>query len=82
MSKLESRKSKAIFETANAVWQRRKERQIILELKPGYMLLRLKGTRQVYSLSYTSALNVAIRNHKLRIQLEKAKKRGLERAHR
>lgn len=73
MSKLAARKSRAIFETGNAVYERRRQRQIVLELKPEYMILRLKGTRRSFVLSYTSALNTAIRNEAIRKRLEKAR---------
>lgn len=76
MSKLEGRKTKLVVETANAVYDRRRQREIVLELKPSYMVLRLKGTRAVYTLAYTSAFNLAIRNEATRKQLEKAKKKS------
>ena len=75
-SKLTQRKSRLVVETGNTVYDRRKQREILMELKPDYMLLRLKGTRAQFVLSYTSALNLAIRNDKLRRQLEKAKKKA------
>jgi hypothetical protein len=74
MSKLSQRKSKLVVETDNAVYDRRRQREIVVELKPGHMVFRLKGTRQSYVLSYTSALNLAIRNEVARRRLEKAKK--------
>ena len=75
MSKLEDRKSRAVFETGNAVYDRRRQRRIIVELTPGYMTLRAKGTRQTFVLSYTSALNLAIRNAAALKRLEKTKKK-------
>ncbi len=72
MSKLLHRKSKLVVETENCVWERRKTRAIIVELKPDYMALRVKGTRTVYFLSYTSALNMAISKEIAR----KAKNKG------
>lgn len=74
MSKLSQRKSKLVVETDNAVYDGRKQREIIVELKPGYMVLRLKGRQQTFVLSYTSALNLAIRNEVARKKLEKAAK--------
>lgn len=73
MGNLQQRKSRAVFETTNAVWQRHREHPIIVELKPEYMTLRLKGTRRVEIISYTSALNLAIRNRIFRDRMEKAK---------
>lgn len=75
MSKLSQRKSKLVVETDNAVYDRRRQRQIIIELRPGYMSLRAKGTRQSFVLSYTSALNLAIRNEMARKRLEKLNKK-------
>ena len=74
MSKLSQRKSRLIVETENAVYDRRRQRQIILELKPGYVIFRLKGTRASYAGSYTSLLNYVIRMEALRKKAEKAKK--------
>jgi hypothetical protein len=79
MSKLTERKSRLVVETANTVYDRRRQREILMELKPDYMVLRLKGTRAQFVLSYTSALNLAIRNDKLRKQLEKAKIKKVKR---
>lgn len=76
MRKLEDRKSRAIFETTNAVHERGKQRQVVLELKPGYMMIRVKGTRAQHYLSYTAALNLAIRNEVAARKLERAKKRA------
>lgn len=73
MGKLEKRKTAAVFETTNAIYERRQQRPVIVTLKPGYMSLRLKGTRREYLLSYTSALNLAIRNEAARKRLEKSK---------
>jgi hypothetical protein len=75
MSKLSQRKSKLIVETENTVYDRRRQRQIIVELKPGYMIFRLKGTRGSFVLSYTSGLNLAIRNDAARKRLEKTRRK-------
>ena len=75
MTKLSQRKSRLVVETSNAVYDRRRQREIILELKPGYMILRLKGARRNFPLSYTSALNLAIRNQQAQKRLEREKKR-------
>jgi hypothetical protein len=74
MTKLLGRKSRLVVETENCIWQKRKTRPIIVELKPDYMLIRIKGTRSLYVISYTSCLNQAIRNEIQRKQLEKARK--------
>ena len=73
--KLSQRKSKLVVETDNAVYDRRRQREIVVELKPSYMILRLKGTRAVYTITYPSALNQAIRNEAVRKRLEKAKQK-------
>lgn len=72
MSKLSKRKTRLLVETDNTVYDRRRQREIVVELKPSYMVLRLKGTRAVYTITYTSALNQAIRNEAARKRLEKA----------
>ena len=77
MGSLEKRKRRAIFETTNTVWERRRERRLIVELKPEFMIFRIKGTRRPAEiLSYTSAFNLAIRNRHFTERMAKAKKRG------
>lgn len=76
MGSLEKRKSRAIFETTNTVWERRRERRLIVELKPEFMIFRMKGTRRKEVISYTSAFNLAIRNRHFTERMAKAKKRG------
>lgn len=73
MNRLLNRKSRLIVETENAVYDRRKARPVIVELKPDYMILRPKGSRRSSMISYTSCLNLAIRNEIARQRLEKAK---------
>ena len=79
MSKLAERKTRLMVETDNAVYDRRRQREIVVELKPSYMILRLKGTRAAYIITYTSVLNQAIRNEAIRKRLEKAKKKETRR---
>ena len=75
--KLAQRKTRLLVETDNVLYDRRRQREIVVELKPSYMIMRLKGTRAVYTITYTSAFNQAVRNEVARKRLEKAaKKRG------
>lgn len=75
MSKLSQRKSRLVVETENTVYERGRNRKIIVELRPGYAIYRLKGTRRMVVVSYTSALNLGIHNEALRKRLEKSAKR-------
>jgi hypothetical protein len=75
-SKLSQRKTRLLVETDNAVYDRRRQREIVVELKPSYMIMRLKGTRAVYTITYTSAFNQAVRNEVARRRLEKTKKKS------
>ena len=74
--KLAQRKTRLLVETDNSVYDRRRQREIVVELKPSYMILRLKGTRASFTITYTSVLNKAIANEVLRKRLEKAKKKS------
>lgn len=78
MSKLLGRKTRLVVETENYVWERGKTRSIVVEFKADWMELRAKGTRAVYCLSYTSAMNLAISKEVARKRMEKinAKKKG------
>jgi hypothetical protein len=73
--KLAQRKTRLLVETDNSVYDRRRQREIVVELKPSYMILRLKGTRASFTITYTSVLNKAIANEVLRKRLEKANKK-------
>ncbi len=76
MSKLIERKSRLVVETENVVYDKGRYRKIIVELRPSFMILRLKGTRAEFTHAYTSSLNQAITADKIRKRLEKAKKKG------
>jgi len=64
-----------VVETENCVWERGKTRSIVVEFKADWMELRAKGTRAIYCLSYTSALNLAISKERARKKLEQANKK-------
>jgi len=73
MNNLLKRKTRLVVQTENCVWERGRTRPIVAEFKADWMELRAKGTRAVYCLSYTSALNLAIRNEIFRKKMEKLK---------
>lgn len=83
MSKLENRKTKLTFETADEMRERGRYRQVIVEAKPSHAVLRLKGTRKTVMItwagiySYACKLEVA---HAL--ELKAAAKKELQKARR
>lgn len=58
-----------------------RRRPIVVELHPGFQVLRLKGTRTAYHVSHEAVFNLAARiaaerARQERIEARKAKKRG------
>jgi hypothetical protein len=64
MSKLSTRKRRARFETGVTVFDRR-TRPVLVELTNEFMILRLKGTRTKYALTYSAAFMYAMQKASL-----------------
>lgn len=62
-------------ETAATTRDGGKVRPLVVELRAGYMLLRAKGTRRGYSLTYHSAYMLAVRQAVEEQRREKKAKR-------
>ena len=61
MTRLASRKSRLLIETSDMVRERGKLREVILEPHPYTVVVRLKGMRQRYEVSYAGIYNLAAR---------------------
>lgn len=59
MRALSQRKTRLVFETDDAVFERGHNRQIVIEAHPGYCYLRLKGSRRRYPICYAAIFHRA-----------------------
>jgi hypothetical protein len=75
MTALSERKTRLQVETANTVWERHTDRPILVELRPAYMVLRLKGTQRRYSVTYRACLDLAINLERSECRREREQKR-------
>ena len=79
MTSLSERKTKLIVETADAVRERGKLREVVIECSsPYFCTVRLKGTRTRFPISYASIYNRAasIAAEAARAERKAAKKAG------
>ncbi len=68
MTALNKRKSRLTFETSDAVRERGKLREVIIEATEYTASVRLKGTRKRFEISWAG-----IYNHAVRVAVEKAR---------
>jgi hypothetical protein len=78
MTNLETRKSKLHVKTGDTVYERGQRREVIIEMNPYSAIVRLKGMKHGFALSYAGMYNLAV---KIAVQAErdekaKAKKAG------
>lgn len=59
MSNLETRKTRLVFTTCDAVRERGRLREVVLEAQPYIALVRLKGTRTSFPISYAAIYHQA-----------------------
>jgi len=83
-SQLEKRKSRLVLTTAETVRHGRRLKNVMLELKPTYALVWLKGSRSKLIISYQSIYERAawlkVRNEQLeKARAKKAAKEGKKR---
>lgn len=52
MTALRERKTRLVFETADTIREQGKLREVVIEATPHYALVRLKGTRKAFPISY------------------------------
>lgn len=75
MTKLCERKSRLIAEFSETIRERGRSREIVVQLSPYNIKVKLKGTRTWYDLSPASAYNLAVAKEVARIRAEKKAKR-------
>lgn len=73
MRSLLNRKSKLIFQTADAVRERGRLREVVIEAHPGYAMVRLAGMRTAYPISYAGIYNAAVR---IAVERERAERKA------
>jgi hypothetical protein len=75
MSKLCERKSRLVAEFSETIRERGRSREIIVQLSPYNIKVKLKGTRTWYDLSPASCYNLAVMKEVARIRAEKKAKK-------
>lgn len=76
MSKLCERKSRLVAEFSETIRERGRSREIVVQLSPYNIRVKLKGCRQWYDLSPASCYNLAVAKEVARQRAEKKAKRG------
>lgn len=77
MTRLDERKSRLLIETSDTVRERGALREVVLEPQPYYVVVRLKGLRSRFPISYAAIWNQAVKIEVERQRAEKkSKKRG------
>jgi hypothetical protein len=77
MTRLEQRKSRLVFVTADMIRERRKLREVVIEAQPRYAQVRLAGLRKSYLISYAAIYSAAV---KLAVRQERAEKLARKKA--
>jgi hypothetical protein len=72
LSKLCDRKSRLIAEFSETIRERGRSREIIVQLSPYNIRVKLKGTRSWYDLNPASCYNLAVSKEVARLRAEKA----------
>jgi hypothetical protein len=70
MPYLLERKTRIIFVTASSVQAKRKPREIVIETRPEFAIVRLNGTKEQYPLPWEKIYNVALEHHEENLRLE------------
>ena len=74
MSKLCERKSRLVAEFSETIRERGRSREIVVQLSPYNIKVKLKGTRHWYDLSPASCYNLAVAKEVARQRAEKKTK--------
>jgi len=77
MTRLAERKSKLLIETSDTVRERGRLREVIIEPLPHYAVIRLKGLRSRFSISYAGIYNAAV---KIEVERQRAEKKAKRKA--
>lgn len=72
MMALSERKTRLIFETDDTVRERGKSRSVVIEARPRYAVVHLKGTRTRFTASWDAIYHLAARIEADRLRREKA----------
>lgn len=72
MTKLQQRRTKLRFETADEIRERGKFRAVVIEAHEIYCVVRLAGMRTGFPISYGSIYQFAAKNAATRVRAEKA----------
>jgi len=73
MTSLDKRKTKLVFTTCDTVRQRGRLREVVLECKPYFAMVRLSGMRTSFAISYATIFETAARIKAERDRAEKKK---------
>lgn len=73
MTKLEKRKTRLVFQTADEIREQGKHRQVIVEAHAGYCTVRLAGLRRGYDISYGAIFHQAV---KMSVAADRAAKKA------
>ena len=60
MTRLAERKTRLVFETSDSVFERSQSRQIVIEARPAYCIVRLKGQRRGFPICYAAIYSRAV----------------------
>jgi hypothetical protein len=71
MRALAQRKTRLVFDTDDSIYERGHSRQVVVEARPSYAMVRLKGTRKGYPICYAAMYHAAVR---LAVEAERAVK--------
>jgi hypothetical protein len=77
MTALSHRKSKLTFETADVFRFRGKLREVVIEAQPYTALIRLKGTRQRFEVSWAGIYNLAAKIAADRARTERKQRKAV-----
>lgn len=61
MMRVAQRKTRLVFETDDFIFERGQNRQIVIDAKPAYCTMRLKGQRRTFAIGYAAIYQEAIR---------------------
>lgn len=70
MAYLLERKTRIIFVTASSVKATGKSREIVVETRPEFVIVRLNGTKEQYPLPWEKIYNAAREHHEENLRLE------------
>lgn len=77
MMRIADRVTRLVFETDDFVFDAGRQRQVVIEARPAYARVRLKGTRRSYAVPYSAVYQAAVR---MEVDVARAVKRGARKA--